>query len=126
MVLTFNLQKSMQNCRPPSFLCTNTMVLHHGLYLGQIAPTSFTCAQTISTIGGVILWNLSLKGSPSTTLISCFARSIQPNSPCSKERCHGIQLVGLRQLLGFCQTIPPGQITLVAGKASPSSAQLTS
>ena len=79
----------MQNCRPPSFLDTNTTPLHHGLWLGLIVPTaniSFMCAWTSSTIGGGILQNLSLKGSLSMTLISCFARSVQPNSPGSKEK----------------------------------------
>ena len=79
----------MQKCRPLSFLCTNATALHHGLWLGQIVPTSnisFTCAWTSSTMGGGILWNLSLKGSSSTTLISCFARSVQPNSPGSREK----------------------------------------
>ena len=79
----------MQKHRPLSFLHTNTTVLHLGLWLGQIVPTSnisFTCAWTLSTIPGGILQNLSLKGSPSTTLTSCFAKSIQPNSPGSSEK----------------------------------------
>ena len=79
----------MQKCRPPSFLHTNTTVLHHGLWLGWIAPTSnisFTCAWTLSTIGGGILWNLSLKILSLITLISCFAKSVQPNSLGSREK----------------------------------------
>ena len=87
--LHFNLQMSMQNHRPLSFLCTSTMALPHRLWLGWIAPTSnisFMCAWTSSTIGGWILQNVSLKGSSSMTLISCFARSVQPNSPGSKEK----------------------------------------
>ena len=79
----------MQNCRPPSFLHTSTMALHHELWLGWIVPASnisFMCAWTSSTIGGGILQNLSLKGSSSMTLISCFTRSVQPNSPGSKEK----------------------------------------
>ena len=35
--------------------------------------------ETSSTMGWGILWNHSLKGLLSTTLISCFARSVQPN-----------------------------------------------
>ena len=83
------LQKSMQKHRPLSFLHSNTTALHHGLWLGHIVPTSnisFTCAWTSSTIGGRILWNLSLKGSSSMILISCFTRSVQPNSPGSMEK----------------------------------------
>ena len=79
----------MQNCRLLYFLHTNTMALHHGLWLGWIVPNSnisFMWAWTSSIIGGGILWNLSLKGSSSITLISCFARSVQPNPPGSKEK----------------------------------------
>ena len=70
--------------------CATCMtVLHSGLWLGQIAPTSnisFTCAQTSSTMGWGILWTYSLKGSLSTTLISCFARLVQPSSTGFKEK----------------------------------------
>ena len=89
LVLAFSLWKSMQKHRPLSFLHTNTTALHNCLWLGQIVPNSiisFTCAQTSSTIRGVILQNLSLKGLSSRTLISCFAKSIQPISPGSRER----------------------------------------
>ena len=78
-----------KSLRPPFFLCTNTTALHHRLWHGQIAPAiyiSFMCAWTSPTICGEILQNLSLKGSSSTTLILCFARSLQPNSPSSKEK----------------------------------------
>ena len=44
------------------------------------------CAWTSSTIKGGILWNFSLKGSLSTTLISCLTKSVQPNSPGSREK----------------------------------------
>ena len=59
------------------------------LWLGWMVTTSnisFTCAWTSSIIGGGILWNLSLKGSLSTTLISCFPKSVQPNSQGSREK----------------------------------------
>ena len=88
LVLAFSLWKSMQKHRPPSFLHTNTTALHDGLWLGQIVPTSsisFMCALTLSTMGRGILQNLSLKGSSSTVLISCFTRYVQPTSPGSKE-----------------------------------------
>ena len=71
-----------------SFFLTNMMVLHHGLWLGWIVPTSnisFMWALTSFTMGGGILWNLSLKGSSSTTLIPCFTRPIKPNSLNSSE-----------------------------------------
>ena len=83
------LQKSVQKHRPPSFLCTSTTTLHHGIWLGQIAPTSnisFTCTWTSSTKREGILWNLSLKGSSSTTLISHFDKSVQPSSPGSRKK----------------------------------------
>ena len=88
LVLALSLWKSVKKCRPPSFLYTSTTALHHGLWLGQIVPTSniFMCAWTSSTIKGGILQNLSLKGLSSKTLISCFAKSVQTNSPGSKER----------------------------------------
>ena len=79
----------MQKCRPPSFLHTNTTVLHHGLCLGWIAPASnisFMCVQTSSTMGGGILWNCSLKDLLSTTLISCFAKSGQHSSLGSNKK----------------------------------------
>ena len=82
--------KSQCNCtKPLSFWCTKTTALHHGLWLGQIVPVSnisFMCALTTSIMGGGILWNCSLKGSSSTTLFSCLARLVQPNSPGSKEK----------------------------------------
>ena len=52
------------------------------VWLGWIVPTSnisLTWALTSSTIKGCILQNLSLKGSSSTTLISCFTRLVHPN-----------------------------------------------
>ena len=79
----------MQKCRPLSFLHTSTTALHQGLWLGWIAPSSsisFTWEWTLSTIGGGIPWNLTLKGSLSVTLISCLARSVQPNSPGFREK----------------------------------------
>ena len=88
-VLTLSLWKSMQKCSPLSFLHTNTTGLPLGLWLGQLAPTSnifVMCAWTSSSMGRRILWKHSLKGSLSTTLISCFTRLVQPNSPGSKKK----------------------------------------
>ena len=79
----------MQKCRHLSFLHTSMTALHHGIWLGQIVPASnifFTCARTSANIGGGILQNFSLKGSSSMTLISCFVKSVQPNSPGSREK----------------------------------------
>ena len=43
------------------------------------------CAWTSSSMGEGSLWKCSLKGLSSTTLISCFARLVQPSSPGCKE-----------------------------------------
>ena len=70
----FKQQKSMQNCRPPSFFLTNTTALHHALWLGQIvsdSSISHRLFQTSSTRGGGIHLNHSLKGVSSVTLIVC-------------------------------------------------------
>ena len=87
--LAFILWKSIQKCRPLSFLHTNTTALHHGHWLGQRAPTSnipFTFALTSSTIGGGILQNLSLKGSSSMTLISCLPGVYSPTLQASRNK----------------------------------------
>ena len=121
------LQFTKVDARPQSFLHTSTAALHHGLWIGWIAPTSsisFTWEWTSSTIGGGILWNLSLKGSSSVTLIWCLARSMQPQVP--GKRCHSIQLAGLLWWLNSWQTTPPGQASVAAGRAPPFSAQPTS
>ena len=73
-----------------------------------------------------ILWNLSLKGSSSVTLVSCFAMSVQPNSPGSREKTHDTQPTGLKQLLDFPPTTSPSQIDPAFEGESPSSIQLTS
>ena len=75
--------------RRPLFFLTNMTALHHGLWLGQITPTSniaFMWALTSPTMEGGILWDLFLKGSSSTILISCCTRPVQPNSPGSSEK----------------------------------------
>ena len=73
----------MQNCRLPSFFCTNTTALHQALWLGLIAPDSnisHRWFQTSSTNGGGICLNHSLKGVSSVTFIVCFVEWVQPNS----------------------------------------------
>ena len=58
--------KSTQKCRVPAFFQTKTTALHHGDWLGQIAPASSISlrkAHTSSNRGGGIRWNCSLKGS---------------------------------------------------------------
>ena len=89
LVLTFNLWKSMQKHRPWSFFLTNLTVLHHGVWLWQIVPTSnisFMWTLTSSKIWGGILWNLFLMCSSSTMWISCFTRIVHPYSPGSSEK----------------------------------------
>ena len=44
------------------------------------------CVQTSSTMGGGILWNCSLRGLLSTTLISCFAKLVQHSSLGSNKK----------------------------------------
>ena len=82
-------QKSMQKHKLLSFFLTNTTALHHGLWLGHIAPTSstfLTCAHTSSTIVGEIHLNLSLNSLSSITLITYHTRSVQPKSHESREK----------------------------------------
>ena len=59
-VREFNLLKSIQNLKEPSFFQTSTTALHQGLLLSQIAPASsinLRCSLTSSTCGGGILLN---------------------------------------------------------------------
>ena len=75
----------MQNCRPPSFFCTNTTTLYQTLWLGLIAPDSnisHRWFQTSSTNGGEIHLNHSLKGVSSITFI---VEWVQANSTGSNE-----------------------------------------
>ena len=84
----FRWQKLIQNCRPPSFFCTNTTALHQALWLGLIAPDSnilWRWFQTSSTNGGGIHLNCSLKGVSSITFIICSVEWVQPNSAGSNE-----------------------------------------
>ena len=72
----------------PSFL-TNTMALHHALWLGCIAPDysiSLRWLWTSSTKGRGICLNCSLKGVSSVTLIVCLVEWVQPNSAGSNEK----------------------------------------
>ena len=81
LVQLFSLQKSMQNQRPPSFLHTKTTASHHRDWDGQIAPPfniSCRCSHTSSTSGGTIQWKCALKGSISSSSITCSAASVQP------------------------------------------------
>ena len=89
LVWLFSWQKSMQNRRPPSFLCTKTTALHHGDCDSRMAPPSnisCKCSHTSSTSGGAIRWRCSLKGSISNSLITCLATSVQPISFRSSEK----------------------------------------
>ena len=79
-------QKSIQKCRPPSFFQTNTIALHHALWLGQITPESnisCRCILTSSTNDGGICLKCSLNGVSSVTLITCSVEWIQPGGQAS-------------------------------------------
>ena len=85
----FNLQKSTQKWRDPSFLHTSTTTLHHGDWLGQMAPTSSMSLRDVlpsSNKGGSICLNHSLKGSLSVMRISCSIALVQPSSLSSKAK----------------------------------------
>ena len=89
LVLEFNLRKSIQNRRVPSFFRTRTMALHQGHLDSQIAPpSSMSCifSQTSSSSGGAICQNRSLKGSSSINSMMCSAMSVQPISFLSSEK----------------------------------------
>ena len=85
----FRQWKSIQNCKPPSFFLTNTMVLHKALWLGQMEPDSsisLSWLWTSSTKGGGIHLNCSLKGVSSVTFIVSSVVWVQPNSVGSNEK----------------------------------------
>ena len=66
-------QKSMQNCRPPSFFLTNTTALHHILWLGLIASPAGGSEPLYPMAG------------ESVTFILCSVEWVQPNSVGSNE-----------------------------------------
>ena len=73
----------MQNCRPPSFFLTNTITLHHALWLGLIAQDSsisHRSFETSSTRGGGIHLNHSSKGVSSVTFIMRSVEWVQASS----------------------------------------------
>ena len=114
--------QSMQKWRPPSFFWSYMTALHNGLWLENIVSTSnisFVWSFPSSTIGGGILQSLSLKGSSSTTLISCFTRLVHPNSPDSSEKMSWYLVSRAHADVWFA----PDLIILAAGGASPFSAQ---
>ena len=79
----FRRHKLIQNCKPPSFFCTNITVLHQALWLGLMAPDSSISHWwflTSSTNGGGIHLNHSLKGVSTVTFIICSVEWVQPNS----------------------------------------------
>ena len=82
-------QKSIQKCRPLSIFQTNTTVLHHELWLGQIVPESnisHRCTWTPSTSGGGIHLNYSLNGVLLVTLITCSVTWVQTSLLGSREK----------------------------------------
>ena len=86
---TLSLQESTQKCSDPSFFLTNTTALHHGDWLGCIAPTSSISQSEVHTSskdGGGICLNHSLNGSLSVMWISCLIALVQPSSfPSNKK-----------------------------------------
>ena len=98
----------MQKHRPPSFLHTNTTALHHGLWLGWMAPPS--------SISFHVWWVVEFfRTSPwrghhqqlwSHVLLGLYSWTLQA----PRKRCLGIQLKVHGWLLEFCQTTTPGQI----------------
>ena len=79
----------MQKWRDPSFLHTSTTMLHHGDWLGRIAPTSSMSLRDVLTSpskGEGIHLNCSLKGSLSVMRISCSIALVQPSSLSSKAK----------------------------------------
>ena len=89
-VREFNLLKSIQNLKEPSFFGTSTTALHQGLLLSQITPVSsinLRCSLASSTCGGGILLNHSLNGVASGSLssITCSAAFVHLISFFSRE-----------------------------------------
>ena len=83
LVHALSLQKSMQKRRVLFFFCTNTTALHHGDWLGCIAPMSSMSLSEVHTSskssGGMHL-NCPLKGSLLLMRISCSIALMQPSS----------------------------------------------
>ena len=82
-VHVLSLQKSTQKHNIPSFFLTKTTALHHGDWLGHIAPVSnisWSEVCTSSSSSGGIHLNHSLNGSLSVIRISCLTALIQPSS----------------------------------------------
>ena len=77
----------MQKWRDPSFLHTNTTMLHHRDWLGWIAPTFSMSLRDVLTSSnkeeGIHL-NCFLKGSLSVMQISCSITLVQPSLLSSK------------------------------------------
>ena len=83
------MSKVYTKCRLPSFFLTNTTVLHHTLWLGQIAPESnisHKCLWTSSMRSGGIHQNHSLNGVSPVTLMTCFAEWVQLSFLGSNEK----------------------------------------
>ena len=83
MVREFRCLRSIQNLKLPSFLCTRTTALAHGLHEHRMAPIlSMSCRWflTSSNCCGGILRYRSLKGTSLLSLISCLILDVHPNS----------------------------------------------
>ena len=82
MVCVLSLQKSTQKCSIPSFFLTSTTALHHGDWLGCMAPTSnmsqSEACTSFRSSGGICL-NHSLNSSLLVIQISCSTALVQPS-----------------------------------------------
>ena len=82
-VCALSLQKTKQKPSDPSFFLTSTTTLHHGDWLGCIAPASSIFqseAHTSSKSNWGMHLNCSLNGSLSVMRISCSIALVQPRS----------------------------------------------
>ena len=83
IVLAFNFCRLMQNHNFPSFFQSSMTALAHGLFEGQITPTSnisWMCAFISSYIPGGMHLYCSLNGIGSFTLMECLTIDVLPKS----------------------------------------------
>ena len=85
----WDVKSPIQKCRLQSFLLTNTTMLHHMLWLGQIVPEFNIFLQMLINLlykGYSIHLNHSLNGVSSVTLITCLVKWVQPSLLGSSEK----------------------------------------
>ena len=112
--VSIQAQKLIQNCKLPSFFCTNTTVLHQALCLGLMATDSnISCKRflTSSTNGRGIHLNHSLKRVSSMTFIIFSMEWVQPNQLDSMKAHHGIWPGASEQCLPALGPRNPGHLS---------------